>query len=82
MQNNLKSGRKLYERKNIEKNKLNKNQKMHIYFFIYAMLGWILERVFCLVTLREFTKRGFLYGLWCPMYGFVAVTMIQILKKV
>ena len=39
---------------NTEKNKLNENQKVILYFFIYAILGWILETVFCLVTLGEF----------------------------
>lgn len=68
--------------KSIEKNKLNENQKIVMYFFIYAILGWILETVFCLVTLGKFTKRGFLYGPLCPMYGFAAVAMIQLLKKV
>lgn len=70
------------EEKSIEKNKLNENQKMVLYFFIYAILGWILETVFCLVTLGKFTKRGFLYGPLCPMYGFAAVSMIFLLKKV
>lgn len=70
------------EIKNKEKCKLNENQRMVIYFFIYAFLGWVLETVFCLVTLGEFTKRGFLYGPLCPMYGFAAVSMIQLIKKV
>lgn len=67
---------------NMEKNKLNESQKIVLYFFIYAFLGWILETVFCLVTLGFFTKRGFLYGPLCPMYGFAAVAMIQLLKNV
>lgn len=68
--------------KNTEKSKLNENQKTIIYFFIYAILGWILETVFCLVTLGTFTKRGFLFGPLCPMYGFAAVAMIQLLKNI
>lgn len=68
--------------KNTEKSKLNEHQKTIIYFFIYAILGWILETVFCLVTLGEFTKRGFLYGPLCPMYGFAAVAMVQFLKNI
>lgn len=68
--------------KDTKKNKLNENQKIVIYFFIYAFLGWILETVFCLITLGTFTKRGFLYGPLCPMYGFAAVAMIQLLKNI
>lgn len=66
---------------NTEENELRETQKIILYFFIYAFLGWILETVFCLVTLGTFTKRGFLYGPLCPMYGFAAVGMIQLLKK-
>ncbi len=67
---------------NIEENKLKETQKMALYFFIYAFLGWVLETTFCLVTLGVFNKRGFLYGPVCPMYGFAAIGMIQMLKNV
>lgn len=66
----------------VEINKLNENQKNVLYFFIYAFLGWTLETVFCLVTQAKFMKRGFLYGPLCPMYGFAAVSMIQLLKNI
>ena len=66
----------------LEINKSNENQKNVLYFFIYSFLGWILETAFCLVTQAKFMKRGFLYGPVCPMYGFAAVIMIQLLKNV
>ena len=66
----------------VEKNELKKTQEMALYFFIYAFLGWLLETIFCLVTLGVFNKRGFLYGPVCPMYGFAAVIMIQMLKNI
>lgn len=66
----------------VEVNKLSENQKIVLYFFIYAFLGWVLETVFCLVTQAKFMKRGFLYGPLCPMYGFAAVIMIQFLKNI
>ncbi len=66
----------------IQQDKLNENKKIVLYFFIYAFLGWVLETVFCLVTQAKFMKRGFLYGPVCPMYGFAAVIMIQLLKNV
>lgn len=68
--------------KNTEENGLKETQKIILYFFIYAILGWLLETVFCLVTSGTFVKRGFLYGPLCPMYGFAAVGMIQLLKKI
>ncbi len=66
----------------IQIEKLNEKQKLLSYFFIYAFLGWILETIYCVVTLGVFNKRGFLYGPVCPIYGFGAVILIQFLKKI
>ena len=65
----------------VEVNKSNENQKMVIYFFIYAFLGWILETIFCLVTQAKFMKRGFLYGPLCPMYGFAALVLVLLAQR-
>ena len=53
-----------------KKSKLNESQKMVYFFFIYSFIGWLLETIFCFVTLGYVTKRGFLYGPLCPIYGF------------
>ena len=52
-----------------------------LYFFIYAILGWILETFYALGTLGHFVKRGFLYGPLCPIYGWGAVILISCLRK-
>lgn len=52
-----------------------------LYFFIYAIIGWLLETIYGIGVLGYFTKRGFLYGPLCPIYGFGAVILIQCLKK-
>lgn len=41
-----------------------------IYFFIYSILGWICEMIFCYVTNNQKENRGFLFGPYCPIYGF------------
>ena len=46
----------------LQSDQLTEKQKMLLYFFIYAFLGWILETIYCVVTLGIFNKRGFLYG--------------------
>lgn len=66
----------------VEINKLSEMQKMILYFFIYAFLGWILETVYCIITLGTFNKRGFLYGPVCPIYGFGAIILIESLKNI
>ncbi len=55
---------------------ISKFQKMAIYFFIYAFLGWICEEIFCVVSTHEFVKRGFLLGPICPIYGYGALILI------
>ncbi len=66
----------------IETNQLTEKQKLLLYFFTYSFLGWILETVFCILTLGVFNKRGFLYGPVCPIYGFGAIILIESLKKI
>lgn len=70
------------EQDKLEKRELTNIQKIILYFFVYAILGWILETIFCLVTTGNFTKRGFLYGPLCPIYGFGAVILIECLRKI
>ena len=66
----------------IETKQLTEKQKLLMYFFTYSFLGWILETVFCVLTLGVFNKRGFLYGPVCPIYGFGAIILIESLKKI
>lgn len=46
-----------------------------IYFFVYSILGWICETVFCYITGEEYKGRGFLYGPYCPIYGVGGLTI-------
>ena len=66
----------------VETNNLTRKQNIILYFFIYAFLGWILETAFCILTTGTFTKRGFLYGPICPIYGFGAILLIESLKNI
>lgn len=47
-----------------------------IYFLIFAIIGWILETAYSFYALGHFTKRGFLYGPLCPIYGWGALILI------
>ena len=51
------------------------------YFFIFALLGWILETIYGFIVLGHFTKRGFLYGPICPIYGYSALILIVCFYK-
>lgn len=45
-------------------------------FIIYSVLGWALEVIYHVFTLKKFINRGFLNGPLCPVYGVTAVSMI------
>lgn len=45
------------------------------------LFGWLLETFYAITTLGHFTKRGFLYGPLCPIYGWGAIILISGLHK-
>lgn len=77
--NVIRYNRKCMNIMNMSKN-ISKFQKIAIYFFIYAFIGWIGEEIFCIVSTHEFVKRGFLFGPICPIYGYGAIMLILFLK--
>lgn len=46
-----------------------------IYFFIYSLMGWLLEVGTKFVTTGKFVNRGFLIGPICPIYGYCMVLL-------
>ena len=57
-------------------------KKYMIYFMLYSIIGWCYE-VFLEVFVYRwgFSNRGFLFGPYCPVYGFGALTFILLLKN-
>ena len=47
-----------------------------LYFLLFSFIGWIIETCFSFYALGHFTKRGFLYGPLCPIYGWGALILI------
>lgn len=54
--------------------------KIFLYFAIYAFLGWCLESVYKTILEKKPINSGFLYGPFCPIYGFGAIIMIILLQ--
>lgn len=52
------------------------------YFIIYSFFGWVLESVVKTIALRKPVNSGFLYGPFCPIYGFGAIIMYLFLEDV
>ena len=64
------------------KKELNYYEKFILFFFIYAFIGWLLETIYCIYEMGYFTKRGFLFGPLCPIYGYGAVILLLFLQPV
>ena len=50
-------------------------------FIIYSILGWIMEVINAIFTLKRFVNRGFLIGPYCPIYGCGAVLITVLLGR-
>lgn len=51
------------------------------YFFIYGVLGWLIEVAYAFVKHGKYVNRGFLYGPMCPIYGVGVVTIYLSIHK-
>ena len=57
-------------------------KKYFIYFVFFSIIGWCYE-VFLEVFIYQwgFSNRGFLFGPYCPVYGFGALIFIILLSS-
>jgi len=51
-----------------------------IFFFIYCIIGWICEEIYCSFLEKKVVNRGFLNGPYLPIYGFGAIIVLYLLK--
>ena len=56
--------------------------QMVIIFALISFGGWVYETVYCSVVEGEFTKRGFLFGPTCPIYGIGALAVWLVLGQI
>lgn len=54
--------------------------KLFLYFFIYSVLGWACETIYCAICQGKFSDRGFMYGPYCPIYGFGGMIVVMCLQ--
>jgi len=48
-----------------------------LFFFIYCFIGWIWECCYVSVRTHEWVNRGFLHGPFLPIYGSVAIVILE-----
>lgn len=46
---------------------------LFLWFYLYSILGWIYESIYCSVRTKTWDNRGMLIGPYCPIYGVGAV---------
>ena len=51
------------------------------YFAIYSFLGWLVEVAYAYSISKKFVNRGFLFGPFCPIYGFGLLSLIVLLQS-
>ena len=54
-------------------------EKVEYYFFVFiiaSVFGWIMELCYSSVTMGRLNIPGFLFGPYCPIYGFGTLTII------
>ena len=58
-------------------------QKLFWYFVLFSMVGLVLETIFCYVTTGVIeSRKGLIWGPFCPVYGVGAVFLIFFLEHV
>lgn len=56
-------------------------EKIKFYCFVFIIMsicGWIMELIYSSITLHRLNIPGFLYGIWCPIYGTGAVIIMSL----
>lgn len=48
----------------------------YFYFMVYSVAGWLCEDVYVGIGKKKLVNRGFLYGPYCPIYGFGALIVL------
>lgn len=61
--------------------RLSRFYTLVLYFLLFSFIGWLMETFYSLYELGHFTKRGFLYGPLCPIYGWGALILIMYFSK-
>lgn len=67
---------------------MKKNRKLSIdqifwYFLIFSVLGLVIETLYCYFTMGIWeSRKGFIWGPFCPVYGVGATILMMVLSQV
>jgi len=51
-------------------------ENIYILFWLYSILGWIMETTYISLLSKKFINRGFFIGPYCPIYGAGAIILL------
>lgn len=51
-------------------------------YFLFSMLGWVWESIYCTLKSRRWANRGFCYGPVCPIYGWGSLLGVGVVDLV
>ena len=54
---------------------------LFLYFLIYSFIGWLIEVTVVYANKRKLVNRGFLFGPYCPIFGFGALILLLIFSN-
>ncbi|MEG2322478.1 MAG: putative ABC transporter permease [Bacilli bacterium] len=69
---------------NKDEKKLNKKDTRQLCLFIFmfgGFIGFLAEEIFSIVVLKQFTKSGFLYGCFLPIYAWGCLLIFMLSLK-
>lgn len=49
-----------------------------IFYFLFSLIGWIWESIYCTIKNQKWQNRGFLYGPVCPIYGWGSILALVV----
>lgn len=52
------------------------------WFACYCVMGWLVESIYMSICNKKITNRGFMYGPFCPIYGFGALMVYFLLRPI
>lgn len=59
---------------------MNHLNELILLFFIYSVIGWLWETLYCSLKAHKFVYRGFLVGPYCPIYGFGVLLVLLLVS--
>lgn len=59
---------------------MNHINELILLFFIYSVIGWLWETIYCSSKAHKFVYRGFLVGPYCPIYGFGVLLVLLLVS--